>query len=163
MADSRICDGFRALRAVAVVAPDSVSADDQRLSPVGIVWCLQLGLLAQSRDRLYITEDGSAALSAATGHAVCDEQAWVAMQREQQSVHRGLAACPTYGRPLSAVCCDVDVVVEICRFARATGYPTIVVSDAIAEGLLTMCEECGAIRARVAGTCRCQKQEGGTP
>ena len=154
MSTSRICDGFRALRAVAVVAPDSVSAGDPRLSPAGIVWCLHGGLLAQKRDRLYITADGVAALSAATGHAVCDEQAWVAIQREQQSVHRGVAACPSYGRPLSAACCDVDVVVEIYRFARSTGYPTVVVSEAIADGLLLMCDECGAIRVR-AGKCQC--------
>jgi len=157
MTDSRICAGFRVLRQLALVSPESLYSRSEDLPQGGVVWALQQGLIAQKSDRLYITSEGRQSLSMATDGAVCDEQEWISRKRECQESHRGMAACPSYGKARSRAA-DIDQVLEIARFSVKVGVRYDVVLDAIAAGIVRICEDCGAIRMSVSGGCTCRNE-----
>jgi hypothetical protein len=154
--ESRICAGFRVMRQLALISPESLQCSPD-LPQGGIVWALQQGLIAQKRDRLYITSEGRQSLAAATDGAVCDEQEWVSRKRACQDSHKGRAACPTYGKARGRES-DIEQIMEIARFAARVGVHRDLVLDAIAAGIVRVCEDCGAIRMSVSGGCSCNHE-----
>jgi hypothetical protein len=150
--NSTIYDGYRVLRRLLTVDPEALEQGELDDLSRGLNWALYTGLALTCGCNVFITSEGRQALKDATDMPICDEAAWIAQRRENTEIHRAPNMFPRYGRPQSEAPTP-EVVCDVMRYAVSIGRPAAQVVEALLSGALSMCDQCGAIRASGVGCC----------
>ncbi len=151
--NSTIYDGYRVLRRLLTVDPEALEQAELDDLARGLNWAIYSGLAVVCGVNVFLSSQGRQALREANDIPICDESSWIALHRENTTTHRGQCAIPRYGRPQGEAPTP-ETVCEINRYAVSIGRPAAQVFEALVSGALSMCDDCGAIRAAGVGCCK---------